>query len=441
MRLSLDPQDPNSVRFPRERGQHGDENFAGDTLSGLFDVTGGDLMDVHLEDHVGQPGAALYYRAMNILTMVLLIVSVGGVVRLDTRSAMIAVVLSAFFALIYSLIVLGQYTRLWQILLFLGALTLVWVLMLPIVPVSVYMVFPLFFLYLRVLPDIRGIIAVVGATIIAIFSQMPDLTLGAVMGPLVSALVVIAIHFAFEAIWKGARERDLLIQELISTRSQLAETERAAGVAAERQRIAHEIHDTLAQGLSSIQMLLRVSEQDIKNSSMSEEEQAVPLKRMELARTTAADNLSEARAMIAALQPAALSKTSLEGALHRVAEQIVSPEISILVEGVERQLPMRTEAALLRIGQGALGNVAKHSQAERCQVTLTYADDEVRLDVVDNGQGFDPEQVANRPAGLGHIGINAMRQRAEEQGGTLEVESAPGDGTAVSVALPIRTES
>lgn len=102
---------------------------------------------------------------------------------------------------------------------------------------------------------------------------------------------------------------------------------------------------------------------------------------------------------------------------------------------------MRTEAALLRIGQGALGNVAKHSQAERCQVTLTYADDEVRLDVVDNGQGFDPEQVANRPAGLGHIGINAMRQRAEEQGGTLEVESAPGDGTAVSVALPIRTES
>lgn len=99
MRLSLDPQDPNSVRFPRERGQHGDENFAGDTLSGLFDVTGGDLMDVHLEDHVGQPGAALYYRAMNILTMVLLIVSVGGVVRLDTRSAMIAVVLSAFLLL------------------------------------------------------------------------------------------------------------------------------------------------------------------------------------------------------------------------------------------------------------------------------------------------------------------------------------------------------
>lgn len=141
--------------------------------------------------------------------------------------------------------------------------------------------------------------------------------------------------------------------------------------------------------------------------------------------------------MIAALQPAALSKTSLEGALHRVAEQIVGPEVSIDVEGCERQLPMKTEAALLRIGQGALGNVAKHAQATRCRVTLTYGEDEVRLDVVDNGKGFDPEQVAGRPAGLGHIGISAMRQRANEIGGTLDVESAPGGGTAISVAIPI----
>ena len=158
---------------------------------------------------------------------------------------------------------------------------------------------------------------------------------------------------------------------------------------------------------------------------------------MALARQTAADNLSEARAMIAALQPATLSKTSLEGALHRVAESFVGIDWVITVDGQERQLPMKTEAGLLRIAQGAMGNVSKHAAASRCAVTLTYSDDEIRLDVVDDGIGFDPVAVADRPAGLGHIGINAMRQRAAELGGSFEVDSQPGDGTAVAVAIPV----
>ena len=98
---------------------------------------------------------------------------------------------------------------------------------------------------------------------------------------------------------------------------------------------------------------------------------------------------------------------------------------------------MRTETTLLRIAQGALGNVVKHSEATAALVTLTYDTDEVRLDVVDNGTGFDPAQVAARPRGLGHIGLDAMRERAKEVGGTLAIESAPGEGTAISVAVPI----
>ena len=153
--------------------------------------------------------------------------------------------------------------------------------------------------------------------------------------------------------------------------------------------------------------------------------------------------------MIAALQPAALSKTSLEGALMRVAQSASGVSgvaehsdrealsTDIVVEGDERQLPMKVEATLLRIAQGAMGNVIKHANAERCRVTLTYAEDEVRLDVVDNGVGFDPQAVADRPAGLGHIGLAAMRQRAAECGGDLTVESQPGAGCAVSVAIPL----
>lgn len=383
------------------------------------------------------PGASKLGRAVNTLTSVLLVVSLAGVGQIDEHSVFIAVGLTSAFALVYATGMMHQEAEQWQRLLWIALLTAVWVLMLPIIPVAVYLVLPMYFMVLRVMPDTRGVVAVVALTFMAVMSRWPDLTFGAVLGPVVSALVVIGMHMAFIAVWRGGREREALIEELITTRDKLASTERAAGIAQERQRIAHEIHDTLAQGLSSIQMLLRVAEQDIRNSSMSEQEQEVPLKRMELARQTAADNLSEARAMIAALQPAALSQTSLEKALERAAQGIVGTEVSIDVEGEDRQLPMRTEAALLRIAQGALGNVAKHAQAARCRVTLTYEQDEVRLDVVDNGQGFDPAAVAGKPAGLGHIGLDAMRQRAAEQGGELLVESTPGQGTAVSVALPI----
>ena len=84
-----------------------------------------------------------------------------------------------------------------------------------------------------------------------------------------------------------------------------------------------------------------------------------------------------------------------------------------------------------------MGNVAKHSGATRCRVTVTYAPGEVRLDVVDNGRGFDPEEVESQPAGLGHVGLEAMRSRAAEQGGELIIESQPGGPTAVTVALPV----
>lgn len=362
-------------------------------------------------------------------------------VKSEVRQLLLTLALCVGFAGVYILgsrlrdSMSGALAQVWLL-----ALTLLWVLLIPMQPTSIYLVFPLYFLYLQVLDDIRGVIAVIGATAVSVFSQWPHLTAGAILGPTVAALVSIGIDYAFKTLWKVSAEREKLIAELLETRSQLAETERAAGMAAERQRIAHEIHDTLAQGLSSIQMLLYVAEQELKKTGISDDAAETVLKRIDQARTTAADNLGEARAMIAALQPAALSRTSLEGALHRVASGIIGTEVTIAVEGDERQLPMRTEASLLRIAQGAVGNVAKHADAQRCHVTLTYDTDEVRLDVVDDGRGFDPEAVGERPRGLGHIGLDAMRQRAAEQHGTLTVESAPGQGTAISIAIPVEDD-
>ncbi|KQB83427.1 sensor histidine kinase [Corynebacterium lowii] len=390
-----------------------------------------------------RPGESSLTNGIHVLTAVLLIVTVSASVQLDLQFAVINVVICALFAFLYFF---GS--ELWEgwppIAQFSWLLGLsgLWVLMLPLADVGVYLLLSLFFLYMRVLDDYRGIVAVVVATVVAIAAQIPKgITVGAVMGPAVSALVVVAIYYAFRTLWQVSTERQELIEQLMATRTQLAASEHAAGMAAERQRIAHEIHDTVAQGLSSIQMLLHAAERDLGETGLSEHDAAPVRTRIDQARRTASENLAEARAMIAALQPAGLSSTSLEGALRRVATSFgasVEMDIEVDVEGEVYDLPMKTEAVLLRISQGAVGNVVKHSQASRARITVSYEEGEVRLDVVDNGRGFDPQAVAQRPAGLGHVGLDAMRRRAAEVGGTLTVESEPGAGTAMSVAIPVK---
>lgn len=386
-------------------------------------------------------GATSLRNGIHILTSVLLIVALGTAIRLPLTEAVITLALSSLFAFTYffGASLLSQWSKPLQLLWVLG-LSALWIAMLPVASVAIYLVFPLFFLYLQVMKESYGRVAVVVITVIAILSQVPaGLTVGGVMGPGVSALVTLAIHYAFSKLDRINRERQELIDQLMATRSELAKTQHTAGVIAERQRIAHEIHDTLAQGLSSIQMLLHVAESEIIDSPLSEEQQAAPIDRIRLARSAAAENLSEARAMIAALQPPALSQRSLRGALERVAanhEAVSGLDIAVDVDGEEGELPMKIEAALLRIAQGSVANVVAHAQAQRCLISLSYGPAEVRLDVADNGCGFDPGEVAQRPAGLGHVGLDAMRQRALELGGTLDVESTPDQGTAVSVALP-----
>ena len=376
-------------------------------------------------------------NGIHILTAMLLVAAIFASMRMELSAAVVNLMLLSAFAAIY--FAGSMFMERWGLvpqLVWLVALTGVWFLDLLVAPVGIYLVFALFFLYLRVLGETWGVVAVIFLTAISIGVQVPDgLTLGGIMGPMVSAIVTVAIYYAFRALQRISREREVLIQELVSTREQLAESERSAGVTEERQRIAHEIHDTLAQGLSSIQMLLHAADRSV---DAGEREKA--RERIALARTTAADNLQEARAMIAALQPASLQETSLTGALTRMAEGFAATgdlTIDVDAEGPVRQLPMKVEAALLRIAQGAVGNVVKHSQATRARITVTYAEDEIRVDVVDNGRGFDVAAVTGRPAGLGHIGLSAMERRAAELGGGVTVESAPGGPTAVSASIPL----
>lgn len=379
---------------------------------------------------------------VHIFTAVLLLVAIATSFQMTLLDAGINLLLITLFAVVYFLGNLsvdswGEGKRqAWIVL-----LTLLWIAEMMVAPIGVYLLFTLFFVYMQVLDELRGVISVVFAVLVAIVVQVPGgLTFGGAMGPALSALIVLAIHYAFKKLSRVSSEREQLIRQLMDTQEQLAASQHDAGVAAERQRLAHEIHDTVAQGLSSIQLLLHAAERDLSSGRADEARVAGAVTRIRQARSAASDNLSEARAMIAALQPPTLSEFSLHTALARMAEQmgdVGDLEVSVEMDGEERDLPMGVEAALLRIAQGAVGNVVKHAEATRCRVTVTYAPDEVRLDVVDNGRGFDPVLADEDRAGLGHVGFATMRRRVAEQGGQLTLESGPGGPTAVSASIPL----
>ena len=184
-------------------------------------------------------------------------------------------------------------------------------------------------------------------------------------------------------------------------------------------------------------MLLHAAERDVGRRSVRE--------KLRLARETAAENLGETRRFIRELTPPSLDVQTLPAALSRLAratttqaEQAGSPvRVEFVVSGDAVVLPMATDAALLRIAQGSLANVLQHADATQASLTLSYLGDEIALDVVDDGVGFDAAGVAAPAAEIGDFGLRAIRRRAEQLGGTFEIETAPGEGTALSVRIPV----
>lgn len=329
----------------------------------------------------------------------------------------------------------------WLALLTAETLALVW-----ISPFAAYLVFPIFFLYLHLIPKWWGAAAAGACALatIAIIAIAGRLTTGGVIGPLVGAFVAIAIGLGYRALFSESQKRQQLIDELVATRRVLAETEREAGILSERARLAREIHDTVAQGLSSIQLLLHAVERA--------DERHPAIEHIRLARQTAAFNLDETRRFIQALTPAALEKQTLPAALERLGQSAARSNAHLDASDAKRDgrlsvvfqlsgdaiaLPMTIETALLRIAQGALANVVQHAEARRATIPLTYMENSVSLDVVDDGKGFDPSKVTRRSidGARQSFGLVAMRERAEQLGGEITVESAPDTGTAVAATF------
>ncbi|HZA84746.1 MAG TPA: sensor histidine kinase, partial [Actinomycetes bacterium] len=228
---------------------------------------------------------------------------------------------------------------------------------------------------------------------------------------------------------RQSRERQQLIEQLQATRAELASAERQAGTLAERQRLARDLHDTLTQGFASVVLLLEAAEESLVTGR--------PVDRhIEQALRSARDNLAESRRVVWALRPRPLAEQPLPQALGELTGRLAEEtglQAETVVTGTARPLPAEVEEALLRIVQEALANVRKHAAASRVTVTLSYLDDAVTLDVHDDGVGFDQ---AARVAAAGGLGLAAMGERVGALGGSMMIETAPGDGTTIAVEVP-----
>lgn len=217
---------------------------------------------------------------------------------------------------------------------------------------------------------------------------------------------------------------------------QLVEEARERGVMDERQRLAAEIHDGLTQGFISIVTHLEVAEARLEQ--VPPESRTGLQEPLDQARQTARDSLTASRQMIWALRPDLQEGAPLAEALAELTKRWSATNgIPVLFSssGEERQLHPDIETVLLRTTREALTNVRKHAQADQVAVTLTYLDMLVALDVQDNGQGFDPGALSPAESGSG-FGLKSAQVQAERLGGELSIESVPGKGTTIAMALP-----
>ncbi|ASO22615.1 signal transduction histidine kinase [Actinoalloteichus hoggarensis] len=228
------------------------------------------------------------------------------------------------------------------------------------------------------------------------------------------------------------RKREELVERLEAAlhenaglHAQLVAQARESGAQDERQRLAGEIHDTLAQGLAGIITQLQAAE---RSASMRGETEEHVARALRLARSS----LTEARRSVQALAPQELGRAHLPDALRTLTERWSEDQgisARLAVTGTREPLSPAIEVSLFRVAQESLTNVAKHAEASRVGVTLSYTGTEVLLDVRDDGRGFGT-------GGGAGFGLTSMRQRIRGVGGHLEVQSAPGDGTSVSARVP-----
>lgn len=250
-----------------------------------------------------------------------------------------------------------------------------------------------------------------------------------VVSSLISLGISLALGLFINRIVDEADARARTIDELRATQARLVAVERDRGVHEERERVSREIHDTLAQGFTSVITLARAAD-----AALARGDADATRERLRLIEATAADNLREARLIVAELTPGHLQSRTLVEALERLTTAVSSENgvrADLRVAGEPVPLRGATEVVILRTAQEALSNVRRHAAAEHVGLELDYDDPaRVVLTVADDGRGFDPD------AGRSGFGLDGVLARVGEVGGRVAVDTAPGRGTTLRLEVP-----
>lgn len=277
---------------------------------------------------------------------------------------------------------------------------------------------------------ILGCVALAASTSVGILAQY-DFDL-AVMGEVVPQMLVtlvfaIGLGLWFHVAMRRAEQHVRLLGKLHVAQTQLAQTSHEAGVLAERERLAREIHDTLAQGFTSVVMQAQAA-----SAALDVGDDGAARDRLHVIEETARDNLAEARALVAAFAPVALQDASLPQALGRLGSRFAE-ETGLAVDvgtGQVGALSPTVEVVLLRAAQEALANVRRHARARSVVVRLGQEEGEVTLTVADDGTGIGADVTDG-------FGLAGMRERVRSAGGTLAVGPGDDGGTTLCARVPV----
>jgi signal transduction histidine kinase len=267
-----------------------------------------------------------------------------------------------------------------------------------------------------------------------------SLTLARIAGLLAMGLTVGTVMLYIHRSNRDAAIRSRLLRQLDEAHRDLAERSRESGVQEERQRLARDIHDTLAQGFTSVIQHLEAIELSFSSkphdAGLSVDD-VMRRTRPHLASAQAVSraSLAEIRRLVFALRPPQLAEATLASALERIVAQWSESSGVTATSTIAALPPLQPEADVifLRVTQESLSNVARHAHATHVAVTMHCVDELVLLSVEDNGCGFATAEDSPPE----HVGLTGMRERVRPFGGRVLVESEPGMGTSITVALPL----
>ena len=387
--------------------------------------------------------ATILRSAMHLAFAVLLSLGVLRALTVDQVPVLLALALAALVAAIYGIgAVLAHRRRdpsavsTTDLLLpsrgWVAALLAAWVAATLVSSAFVWIAFPLFFLVLFSLGRLAGPLALLVVAAWAVLAPLAvgaqeSLAVGEVLGPLVGAVFSLVAHTVWRRLLEESERNRRLVARLRAAQADLADSERRKGVAEERQRLAQDIHDTLAQGLNSIVLFSRSART------------AHPEAESEFARIEdiARANLADARGLVrdlAARAPLDGLEQVLRTVVDRTGQLEATTRFELRTDGEAHPLPPATVETVQRAAQSLLANVVQHAEAQRCVLTLAWWPGRVSLDVVDDGRGFDPAAVRRRRTG--GDGIALLRSRIAAADGTVTIDSRPGEGTTIGISLP-----